>query len=450
MPSDHSGPQPLVKGEDGVAPPKANPMLYSNMRYDESRGLTVDGVALADIAAAHSTPTYVYSIPRVLHNFRTVRDAFSAHLDASSPLSIHFSMKSNAASAVVRALIGEGAGIDCVSAGEVHKALAFGVQPDHIVFAGVGKSAAELEYAVSRGVGWFNVENERELELLCAACVKASVAHTRVALRVNPNVAANTHPSIATGHGGAKFGLPVDVVQSILKNRGKYPQIKFEGLHVHIGSQLGDVDATVNAVKRVVAIAEEAGEIKYLNVGGGFPVQYRPDQPTNALPAAEAFARAVAPLVKGFHVMLEPGRSIVADAGIVLTRSLYRKDQAKMTMLIVDASMVEVMRPALYSAYHDVVPVRTIDPNQSTTITTIVGPVCESTDVINAGVPLQDSAVQPDELFAIMTTGAYCSAMAGNYNARPLCAEVAILENGTFTLSRKRQTFDDLLRDEVL
>jgi diaminopimelate decarboxylase len=434
--------------------PPATPMLYAHTTLDADRGLTVDGVSLADIAAEYSTPTFVYSIPRVLEKFRGIRDAFTAHLDASSPLSIHFSMKANPSSAVIRALVKDGAGIDCVSAGEVHKALAFGCPASHIVFAGVGKAPAEIEYAVERRVGWFNVENEEELAHIQRACEKLNVVKTNVALRVNPNVAANTHPSIATGHGGAKFGLPMDTVSRLLQSHDQYTRLRFGGLHAHIGSQLGDVQPTVDAITRVVELAKLCPDVTSLNIGGGFPVQYKPDfageEATSALmPTAANFAAAVAPVVKGYEIMLEPGRSIAADAGVLLTRSLYRKDQAEMTMLIVDASMVEVMRPALYGAYHDVVPVEAAPALQDTIMTTVVGPVCESTDVINKGVSLQASVVRPDALFAIMTCGAYCSSMAGNYNARPLCAEVAITSPGKYSLCRKRQTFDDLLKDEI-
>ncbi len=406
-------------------------MLNEALQYHDGV-LHSDAVSLTTIAAEVGTPTYIYSLPRVRHNYRMLAAAFS-QLDAH----LHYSVKANANLALLRTLLSEGAGFDAVSGGEIHRALAAGAPPSEIVFAGVGKTPEELRYAVAQEVGWFNVENVDECRILNTI---AAEQHTtaRVALRYNPDVQANTHPNIATGHKGAKFGLNADDLRYVLDHAANYSHLSIEGIHVHVGSQLGDTHATRSGVQAALALIESFSNITTINIGGGFPVAYT-DIP---LPDVTAFADAIAPLLDGYHVIVEPGRSIVADAGLLLTRLLYQKQQGGETLYIVDASMTELMRPALYDAHHGLVPV---EQHPTAHRVTVVGPVCETTDVLRRDVPLP--ALEHGDLLAITDVGAYGMVMANTYNQRPRPAEV-VTDGDTWQVTRQRETYADLLRYE--
>jgi diaminopimelate decarboxylase len=305
-----------------------------------------------------------------------------------------------------------------------------------------------LRYALEQGVGWFNVENVLECRLLNDLAAELGCPPVRVAPRFNPDVTANTHPYIATGHGGAKFGLTAEVIEHLLAFQSEYPRLRFEGIHVHIGSQLHDTNATVRAVQAALDLIAPYPHILTVNIGGGFPVAY---QPGEGVPSYKDFARVVTPLLTGFHVLLEPGRSIIADAGILVVRVLYVKEQAGQTFVITDGSMAELIRPALYEAYHEIVPVvspplHAMERGPGGEVN-VVGPVCESADVLGRDVLLPD--VQPGDLLAILTTGAYGMAMASNYNARPRPAEVVVSEDGQrWQVARRRETWEDLARFE--
>jgi diaminopimelate decarboxylase len=398
--------------------------------------LAIDNVPVAEIAKAVATPVYIYSLRRALNNYERIQKAY-AHLDHH----IHYSAKANATLAVLRTLIQAGAGIDCVSGGEIFKALKAGAKPENIVYAGVGKSPEEIQYALEQGVGWFNVENVAELAFINQFAANLGREDVKVALRLNPEVTANTHRYIATGHGGAKFGLTFETIAHLLAKQSDYPKLKFSGLHVHVGSQLGDTQATVTGVEKALELLTPYENMRTLNIGGGMPAHYD-DKP---LPDFDEFAKAVTPLVKGYTVLLEPGRSIIADAGILVSRVLYNKSQAGQEMLIVDASMTELIRPALYEAKHQVVPVNQAQSKQTQQI---VGPVCETSDVLANDVDLPDLA--EGDLVAILTAGAYGSVMSSNYNARPRPAEVVVNLDGTsWEIARQRETFEDLIRGEV-
>ncbi|MEO1444168.1 MAG: diaminopimelate decarboxylase, partial [Chloroflexota bacterium] len=284
----------------------------------------------------------------------------------------------------------------------------------------------------------FNVENVDECRLL-SEIAESEGKTARVALRYNPDVQANTHPSIATGHKGAKFGLNRDDLLYVLENRASYPHIALEGFHVHVGSQLGDTSATVAGVNAALAIMREYPQLQTLNIGGGFPARYTNDD----LPDYSAFAHALQPLLNGYDVIIEPGRSIVADAGILLARVLYVKEQGGVTLYIIDGSMTELMRPALYGAHHAIVPVS--EPT-STTPVTVVGPVCETTDVLGRDVPLP--SMQHGDLLAILDAGAYGMVMANTYNQRPRPAEVMV-DGEAWQVVRQRETIADLMRAEL-
>jgi len=421
----------------------SNASIFSeHIHYHESTGsLCVSGIAAEDVAAEHGTPTYLYSLDQILANFRTIRTAYAAH---HPHVTIHFSLKANANFTIVKALVKEGCGIDCVSAGEVYKALACGCDPDHVVFAGVGKSKEELKFAVNHKVGWFNVENELELHHL-NALAESCDHRIRVALRLNPDVQAHTHPSIATGHGGAKFGLPIEVARGILERHSvDFPHLDFAGVHLHIGSQLGDTVQTKTALAIGLELVKPFSSVKHINIGGGMPVTYD----DTVYPAPEDFAAMVCPMLSNYEVMLEPGRSIVGSGGMLLTRVLYRKDQAGQKILIVDASMTDLMRPALYQAKHTVLPLTKAVDGEPHDIFNIVGPVCETTDVLARNVSLPSRCGHPDALLVLMTAGAYGFSMANNYNAHPLPPQI-VAHGGISMVSTKRQTFEDLIRDEL-
>lgn len=410
-------------------------MFNDSIRYVDGL-LHCDSVVLNDIAVQIGTPTYVYSFCRVLDNYHRIEAAFpGAH--------IHYSVKANGNLALLQLLNGAGAGMDCVSAGEIYRALLAGTPPEKIVFAGVGKTAHELYYALEQNIGWFNIENEQESRLLNSMAGVAGKT-VRAALRLNPGVTANTHPHIATGHGGAKFGLTDAAVRDMLDHADDTPNLRFEGLHIHIGSQLHDTDATVEAVRAAVDLARAYPTITTLDIGGGLPVAYTDDE---ALPSFERFAGAVLPLLEGYQVILEPGRAIVADAGALLTRVIYRKSQGGADFVIVDAGMNDLMRPALYEAHHEIVPLKQRS-DAPTERVQIVGPVCETTDIFARDRDLPH--VEPEDCLAILTAGAYGMTMASQYNARPRSAEVAVAPSGeSWYLVRRRETWQDLVAHEL-
>lgn len=411
--------------------------LNQSIRY-VNKLLHVDDVPVTDIIAEVGSPTYIYSIRRALENFNRIQLAFSG-MDAH----VHYSMKANANLQVLRHLTEAGAGIDAVSGGEIHRALRIGTHPEKIVFAGVGKTAVEIKYALEQGVGWFNVENVEELQLINHLAESLGIKKVRVALRFNPDVTADTHPYIATGHGAAKFGLTANAIAEQLQRQTEYSNIEFAGIHVHIGSQLGNVSATTEAVERALELVAPYPRIKTINIGGGFPVPYKTE---TSLPSVDDFAGVLRPILSGYTVLLEPGRSIIADAGVLIAQVLYVKLQAGQRIVITDASIAELIRPALYQAHHEIITVDEAHHEHSPT--QVVGPVCESADVLGRDVMLPN--LQSDDLLCILTAGAYGMVMASSYNARPLPAEVVVTENGrTWYVARRRQSWDDLMREEI-
>ncbi len=412
-------------------------MLNDSIRYRDGE-LHIDDIAAREITAAVGTPTYVYSLRRVLDNLNSLESAF-AKLDAH----IHYSAKANANLTLLKTLIARGVGIDCVSGGELYKALAAGTVPEHLIFTGVGKRKDEIRYALEQHVGWLDVENEGELAHIQDIAAEIGRETVRLSLRLNPDVQASTHHHIATGHGKAKFGLSHEHVERILTDYADNPLLHIEGLHVHIGSQLHDIEATVAAIRKAVDLSAPYPRIHTINIGGGFPVAYQADE---SIPSYQEFADALEPLLRGYHVLLEPGRSLVADAGLLLTEVLYVKEQANQRFVIVDASMTELLRPALYGATHQIVPVQTSEAAASSA--QVVGPVCETTDVLGASVPLPP--VQPGQFLALLTTGAYGMVMSSTYNARPRPAEVLVAADGdSWRTTRQRETWADLLREEL-
>ena len=356
------------------------------------------------IVSETGTPLYLYSLNRILQNYRRLHSAF-APLNAD----LHYSVKANGNLDILRALNQAGAGFDCVSGGEIFRVLKAGAKADDIVFAGVGKTRDEITYALRNGIGWLNVENLLELDYIDAAAESIGLESVRIALRFNPQVTASTHPHIATGHGGAKFGLTADLIQNTLANAASYPRVNFAGVHIHIGSQLADTKATLAALEKTLSLIRPYPNLRTVNIGGGLPVVHRLDEDP---PPVQDFVRALVPLLTDYEVMLEPGRSIVADAGLLISEVLYVKKQAGQLFYVIDASMTELIRPALYNAYHEILPLNQSDA--SPVIAQVVGPVCESTDVLARDRQLPP--LQVGNKVAILTTGAYGMVMASNYN----------------------------------
>lgn len=411
--------------------------LNDSIRYVDDT-LYCDGVPLSEVIARVGTPVYVYSLPRILSNLARIQDGF-----AELAPHIHYSAKANANLTVLKTVIDAGVGIDVVSKGEFYRALVAGAKGENIVFAGVGKRADEIKFALEKEVGWFNVENVPELQIINDLAESLGIGNVRVALRLNPEITANTHPYIATGHGAAKFGLTADVIYDVLQRQADYPNINFAGLHVHIGSQLRDVTATVHAVNAATALMQPHDNLQTLNIGGGLPVRYKHD---DEIPDYAAFAAVLKPHLADYQVILEPGRSVVADVGVLLTELLYVKAQAGQTFYIVDASMTELMRPALYQAHHEIVPV-SVNHGEIQSVQ-VVGPVCETTDVLGWDVMLP--TVEAGTYIALLTVGAYGMVMANTYNARPRPAEVAVHVDGqSWSIIRDRETFEDLFASEI-
>ena len=395
--------------------------------------LTMDGVVLAAIAAATGTPVYVYSLARVLAQHARLTAAFQA----LQP-DFHFSLKSNVCRPLVSALVARGCGCDVVSAGEIFLARRMGCPPERVVFAGVGKTADEIRYALAQRIGWFNVENPAELARLDGLAAEVG-QRARVALRVNPALMADTHQKIATGHEGAKFGIPVAEARDLLAHQADYPHLDIAGLHMHIGSQLGRPDETAAAARIAVDLAHAFG-LTHLNLGGGFPVAY--DGGT-AIPV-EDFAAALTPVLagQGVEIAFEPGRFLVAEAGVLLAEVQYVKRGG--ATIVLDAGMTDLLRPALYGARHPIWPLRAGEGDPRPV--QVVGPICESSDVLHPEALLPPLA--PGDFVAIGLAGAYGYTMTTNYNGRPRPAEI-LVEDGAWRVTRQRETFEDLVRLET-
>ena len=403
--------------------------------------LCCEEVPLADLAARHGTPLYVYSKAALLRHFRDFDRAF-----AGRPHLVCFAMKANDHLAILPLLAREGAGFDVVSGGELWKALRAGADPRKIVFSGDGKTEAELEYALRRGILMLNVESPAELEAVERVAARLGV-RAPIALRVNPDVDPRTHPYISTGLQQSKFGIPIEDAPAHYRRARELPHVDVVGVDCHIGSQLTQVSPFVDAlarVRRLIArLAEEGlgGGLEYLDLGGGLGIRYQDETPPTPAEYAAALAEGLSGLP--LTVLFEPGRFIVGNAGALVTRVLYRKDTPAKKFVIVDAAMTDLVRPALYDAYHAIEPVR--PRGASTIVADVVGPVCESGDFLARERTIEEP--QPGDLLAVMSAGAYGHVMASNYNARPRPAAV-LVDGRAHHIVRERETLEDLVRGE--
>jgi len=402
--------------------------------------LHAEEVAVADLARRHGTPLYVYSRATLTRHYRAFGEALKGH-----PHLICYAVKANSNLAVLQVLAKLGSGFDIVSGGELNRALKAGADPDKIVFSGVGKSAAEIKQALLADIHCFNVESESELARLNDIAVSQK-RRARIALRVNPDVDPKTHPYIATGLKNNKFGVAIGEAEALYAAAAKMPGLNVSGIGCHIGSQLMDVSPHLDALDRLLALVDRlaAGGIRleHLDIGGGLGVRYKDETP----PQPADLVRAVLARLgsRPLKLMLEPGRAIAGNAGILVTRVEYLKPTAEKNFLVVDAAMNDLIRPALYDAWMDVVPVKKSDG--ATQVYDIVGPVCESGDWLARERAL---AAAPGDLLAVRTAGAYGYSMASNYNTRPRAAEVMV-DGKQSHLIRARESFDDLIRGETL
>ena len=403
--------------------------------------LHCEDVRISAIAKKVGTPFYLYSHHTLVDHFTKIQKAF-----AKVKPTICFAMKSNANLAVLQTLLNEGAGVDIVSIGEFKKALKLKVDPKKVVFASVGKTEEEIAFAIKQGILFFNVESVPELEEINRIAKKMG-KKTQAALRINPDVEAATHDFVTTGTLKNKFGIDLRSTHNLLKDRRKYPNVKITGLHIHIGSQIITSTPFITAIQKVIAFIEtlkkEGIKLEYLDIGGGLGIIYKDETPQTA----QDFANAILPFLEKaeLKIVMEPGRFIVGNAGIFVTKLLYMKDNGFKKFYIVDGGMNDLIRPSLYNAYHSIVPVK--QTNTSLDKFDVVGPICESGDFFAKERILPQ--LKKGDLLAIMSAGAYGYVMSSNYNVRCRVPEIFV-KGKKFAITRKRETFEDLMRGETV
>lgn len=415
-------------------------------RYREG-ALYGEDVPLAFVAERMGTPCYVYSATAIEENCRRVDAALG-----DVPHLVAYALKANANLHVLKRIASTGVGADIMGEGELRRALAGGFDRRRIVFSGVGKTDAEIGAALDVGIRSIHVESEEELGVV-EAIARDRGKRAAIALRVNPEVDAATHPYIATGLRESKFGLEMRVARSLLPRVLESPHLALEGVACHIGSMVRSAKPVAEAVEITARFAAEClaagAPLRALDAGGGWPIDYGNE--TDAADDAATFGRAIVEAMQrggagGLELVIEPGRSIVGDAGVLLTRVLYVKEQHGKRFVIVDAGMTELLRPALYRAYHAIVPVLEPPARAAEALADVVGPVCESGDFLALARPLPPLA--RGDLLAVRGAGAYAASMASNYNARPFAPEVLLRGNG-FEIARHRQSVASLWRDEL-
>ena len=406
--------------------------------------LYAEDVPVSRIAKEFGTPVYIYSHNTLLRHLNAYRQAFDGHKHI-----ICFALKANSNSALLKLLAKNGSGADVVSGGELYLALKAGIPAKKIVYAGVGKSDDEIAYALRSNILMFNVESSDELKAISKVAKKLKVK-APIALRVNPDIDPKTHPYISTGLKESKFGIPIGDALENYSLAKRLPNIEILGIHKHIGSQITEIRPFIDALKKVLQLTKKLKEmginIRNLDIGGGLGINYNNDSP----PIPKDLSNAILPLIKKFDInlILEPGRSIAGNAGILVTKALYIKKHAgsgrsreKKEFAVVDAGMNDLLRPSLYNAFHSIIPVR--KNRRGKIMTDIVGPICESSDFM--GKNRMINHVMPGDLLAVMSAGAYGFTMSSTYNSRPRVPEVLVKGNNYY-LIREREDYKDLTR----
>lgn len=409
--------------------------------FEERDGeLYVEDLPLRAVAEQFGTPTYVYSRAAFTQHYLNYAQALGSH-----PGMICYAIKANSNVAILNLLAKLGAGFDIVSGGELERVLLAGGKPERIVFSGVGKTPAEMARALDVGIFCFNVESEAELELLAqVAAEKGKVAH--ISLRVNPDVDANTHPYISTGLKENKFGISIDRAQAVYQRAAQLPSLAIKGLDCHIGSQLTQLTPFLDALDRLLVLIDQLAAvgitISHLDLGGGLGVTYRDETP----PAVSTYMAAIKEKLgdRQLSLMFEPGRSISANAGVLLTQVMFLKPTEHKNFAIIDAAMNDNIRPSLYQAWQDIRPLKPRDSAKKEW--DLVGPICETGDFLGKG---RELAIEPGDYLAVMSAGAYGFSMSSNYNTRGRAAEV-VVDGDHMHLVRARETFEDMVRGEAV
>jgi diaminopimelate decarboxylase len=403
--------------------------------------LFAEDVPVKELVKEFGTPLYIYSYGTLIRHIRAYEEAF-----CEIPHIICYAVKANSNLAILTLFAELGIGADIVSGGELFRALKAGIKPFRIVFAGVGKTEEEIEYALKNNILMFNVESELELYKINEIAKKLK-KQARVALRINPDIDPKTHKYIATGLKTSKFGIPIAKAVEYYKVAKSLENIKIIGIHKHIGSQITETDAYVEALRKLLELYEKLAQadvdIEYIDIGGGLGITYKDEEP----PHPKELANALIPLIKNQKgkLIVEPGRSIVGNAGILVTKVLYTKQTDVKNFIIVDAGMNDLMRPTLYGSYHEILPVT--QGKRQKIVADVVGPICESGDFLAKDREIEK--VSPGQYLAVMSAGAYGFSMSSNYNSRPRAAEV-LVKGEQYALIRKRETYKDLIKNEII
>lgn len=403
--------------------------------------LYCEEVPIAKIAGEAGTPFYLYSFKTLREHYRVFESSFS-----DIPHIISFAVKANSNLAILSILAREGCGADIASGGELYRALKAGINPKKIVYAGVGKTRDEIRYALASDILFFNVESPQELKIIDEVAGEMG-RRARISLRVNPDIDPNTHPYISTGLKKHKFGISIDRALDEYMTARSLKNIDLVGIHKHIGSQMTEIEPFIDALKSIlslVAALKKTGiEIKYIDVGGGLGITYNDEAP----PHPKDLAKAIIPMIKDLRcvVVLEPGRIIAGNAGILVSKVLYIKEGEGKKFIIVDAGMNDLIRPSLYGAHHEIMPV--VKDDRKKVVADLVGPICESTDFLAKEREIKE--LNPGELLAVMSAGAYGFTMSSNYNSRPRIPEI-LVKGDQYYIVRKREGYEDLIRGEMV
>jgi len=413
------------------------------MHYFEYKNgrLYCEGTAIESIAEKVGTPFYLYSYHTLVRHFTVFDKAFNG-----IPHLVCYSAKANSNLALLRLFVNLGGGVDVVSGGELYRALKGGADPQKIVFSGVGKRVDEIEYALKMGILMFNIESSQEVQVINEVAGRIG-KKANVAIRVNPDIDPKTHPYISTGLKQNKFGIDILRAQMAYRLASQLPHLKIVGIDCHIGSQLIEVGPIIEALRKLKQLVEnlrkEGMEIHYLDLGGGLGITYEDEEPPHPM----EYASNILEEIKGFGctLILEPGRVIVGNAGILVSKVLYTKENEEKRFVIVDAGMNDLVRPSYYGSYHQILPVK--EETREEIVADVVGPICESSDFLAKGRKMPK--VNPGELIAVMSAGAYGFSMSTNYNSRPRVAEVIVRDDQMFVI-RRRENYEDLIRGEEI
>lgn len=414
------------------------------MHYFQYKGkdLYCEEVSIDKIAEAVGTPFYLYSHRTMARHYKAFQGAF-----VSVPHLVCYSVKANSNLSVLKTFVDMGSGVDTVSGGEIYRSLKAGVAPEKIVFSGVGKKEEEIAYGLKTGILMFNVESAQELEAINGIAKRLDLK-APISLRVNPDVDPKTHPYISTGLKKAKFGIDIKIAKALYRHARTLKNLDVIGVDCHIGSQLTSVSPFIDALRKIKemiqSVREDGTRIKYLDLGGGLGITYREEAPPHPTKYGEAIIKEVDGL--DITLIFEPGRVLVGNAGVLVTRVIYTKKSAEKSFVIVDAAMNDLARPALYDSYHGIKPVKIPESEEEVTVD-VVGPICETGDFLAKEIEVP--IFQQGDLMAVMSAGAYGFTMSSNYNSRPRVAEV-IVKGEDYTIVRERESYEDLVRGEKI